>query len=162
MDENRKDDNFLQNSTNQILKTDENEFSKEASISELETNLNTQSLNDLSNTPESAFFNQNNNSESDINFENLENNTENSLNFEQTKNNIENNLNSEKTENDIDTNLNSEKINVEDANTTNCLALTIKEEHKLVAVKNVFIHSLKVTWKVIVSTVALHILKIFF
>ena len=46
--------------------------------------------------------------------------------------------------------------------TTNCLALTIKEEHKLVAVKNVFFHSLKVSWKVIASTIALHILKIFF
>ena len=45
---------------------------------------------------------------------------------------------------------------------TNCLALTIKEEHKLVAVKNVFFHSLKVSWKVIASTIALHILKIFF
>lgn len=55
-----------------------------------------------------------------------------------------------------------EKIDVETASTTNCLALTIKEEHKLVAVKNVCLHSLKVTWKVIASTIALHILKIFF
>ena len=68
------------------------------------------------------------------------------------------------TDNNIKTinNATPEKINFEDSNTTNCLALTIKEEHKLVAVKNVFIHSLKVTWKVIVSTVALNILKIFF
>lgn len=74
------------------------------------------------------------------------------------------------TETDMDTDIDNniinnaapEKINFEDSNTTNCLALTIKEEHKLVAVKNVFIHSLKVTWKVIVSTIALHILKIFF
>ena len=56
----------------------------------------------------------------------------------------------------------SEKIDTETASTTNCLALTIKEEHKLVAVKNVCLHSLKVTWKVIASTIALHILKIFF
>ena len=49
----------------------------------------------------------------------------------------------------------------ENINKTNCLALTIKEEHKLVAVKNVFLHSLKVTWKVVASTIALHILKIF-
>ena len=55
-----------------------------------------------------------------------------------------------------------EKIDVETASTTNCLALTIKEDHKLVAVKNVCLHSLKVTWKVIASTIALHILKIFF
>lgn len=55
----------------------------------------------------------------------------------------------------------TEKIEIEDANKTNCLALTIREEHKLVAVKNVFLHSLKSTWKVIVSTIALHILKLF-
>lgn len=59
-------------------------------------------------------------------------------------------------------NFETKKIELEDANKTNCLALTIKEEHKLVAVKNVFLHSLKVTWKVVVSTIALHILKIFF
>lgn len=51
--------------------------------------------------------------------------------------------------------------NIEEINKTNCLALTIKEEHKLVAVKNVFVHSLKVTCKVIASAIALHILKIF-
>jgi hypothetical protein len=56
----------------------------------------------------------------------------------------------------------SEKINVEDANTTNCLALTIKKDYKLVAVKNVFLHTLKVTWKVIVSTVTLTIFKYIF
>ena len=55
----------------------------------------------------------------------------------------------------------SERIDVEDSNTSNCLALTIKKEYKLVAIKNVFIHSLKVTWKVIVSTITLHILKLF-
>ena len=55
----------------------------------------------------------------------------------------------------------SERIDVEDSNTSNCLALTIKKEYKLVAIKNVFIHSLKVTWKVIVSTVTVHLLKLF-
>ena len=62
----------------------------------------------------------------------------------------------------LDPNDEPEKIETETASTTNCLALTIKEEHKLVAIKNVCIHSLKVTWKVIASTIALHILKIFF
>lgn len=61
-----------------------------------------------------------------------------------------------------DSNNSPEKIENQTASTTNCLALTIKEEHKLVAVKNVCLHSLKVTWKVIASTIALHILKIFF
>ncbi len=62
----------------------------------------------------------------------------------------------------IDSNNSPEKIENQAASTNNCLALTIKEEHKLVAVKNVCLHSLKVTWKVIASTIALHILKIFF
>ena len=61
-----------------------------------------------------------------------------------------------------DSNPETKKIETETFPTTNCLALTIKEEHKLVAVKNVFFHSLKVSWKVIASTIALHILKIFF
>ena len=56
----------------------------------------------------------------------------------------------------------TDEKNISEFPTTNCLALTIREEHKLVAVKNVFLHSLKVTWKVIVSTIALHILNLFF
>ncbi len=75
--------------------------------------------------------------------------------------------------NDIDSTQNNDRSSIESdssaeiienqtASTTNCLALTIKEEHKLVAVKNVFFHSLKVTWKVIASTIALHLLKLFF
>ena len=55
----------------------------------------------------------------------------------------------------------SEKIEIDDSNMTNCLALTIKEEYKLVKIKNIFIHSLKITWRVMVSTIALNILKIF-
>ena len=55
----------------------------------------------------------------------------------------------------------TETIDIKDANTSNCLALTIREEHKLVAVKNVFLHSIKVTWKVVVSAITLHLLKIF-
>lgn len=55
----------------------------------------------------------------------------------------------------------AETIDIKDANTSNCLALTIREEHKLVAVKNVFLHSIKVTWKVVVSAITLHLLKMF-
>ena len=61
-----------------------------------------------------------------------------------------------------DSNFEAKTIEADVFPTTNCLALTIKEEHKLVAVKNVFFHSLKVSWKVIASTIALHIFKIFF
>lgn len=52
-------------------------------------------------------------------------------------------------------------IKIEDANTTNCLALTIQKDHKLVAIKNVFFRSIRMSWKVIVSTIALGILKLF-
>ena len=52
-------------------------------------------------------------------------------------------------------------IEVKDANTTNCLALTIQEDHKLVAVKNVFIRSIRMSWKVIVSAVTLALIKLF-
>ena len=45
---------------------------------------------------------------------------------------------------------------------TNCLALTIKEEHKLLAIKNVATHSLKITWKVLLSTLSLTFFKIIF
>ncbi len=52
-------------------------------------------------------------------------------------------------------------IEVKDANTTNCLALTIQEEHKLVAVKNVFIRSIRMSWKVVVSAITLAIIRLF-
>lgn len=69
---------------------------------------------------------------------------------------------SEDSDSDVNTTLESEEtkeIELEDANISNCLALTIQEEHKLVAVKNVFLHTLKVTWKVVLSAITLQILK---
>ncbi len=56
----------------------------------------------------------------------------------------------------------AEPIDIDSSNTSNCLALTIRKEHKLVAVKNVFLHTIKVTWKVVVSTITLHVLNLFF
>ena len=86
-------------------------------------------------------------------------NTEPELNtVEKTDANTEKNIESSSK----DSNFEAKTIEADVFPTTNCLALTIKEEHKLVAVKNVFFHSLKVSWKVIASTIALHILKIFF
>ena len=46
-------------------------------------------------------------------------------------------------------------------NTTNCLALTIQKEHKLVAVKNVFLRSIRMSWKVVVSAITLAIIRLF-
>ena len=126
MDEFSKNDDLKQFSTNQILKTFNDENFENNDLTNIYNNFSEDINSDIS----------------------LQNNTETDMDTD--------------TDNNIINNAAPEKINFEDSNTTNCLALTIKEEHKLVAVKNVFIHSLKVTWKVIVSTIALHILKIFF
>ena len=52
-------------------------------------------------------------------------------------------------------------LNLEDSNTTNCLALTIQKDHKMVAVKNVFLRTLRMSWKVVVTTVTLALIKLF-
>lgn len=109
---------------------------------------------------ESFDINNNENHESILKEDSVENiSTERTSNIEENPvTNIEENVDT----NSLNTNNELEKVDTESASTTNCLALTIKEEHKLVAIKNVCLHSLKVTWKVIASTIALHILKIFF
>ena len=109
---------------------------------------------------ESFDINNNENHESILKEDSVENiSTERTSNIEENAvTNIEENVDT----NSLNTNNALEKVDTESASTTNCLALTIKEEHKLVAINNVCLHSLKVTWKVIASTIALHILKIFF
>lgn len=61
----------------------------------------------------------------------------------------------------IETPSESVDIKTEDANTTNCLALTIQENHKLIAIKNVFLRSIRMSWKVVVSAVTLALIKLF-
>ena len=61
----------------------------------------------------------------------------------------------------IETPSESVEIKTEDANTTNCLALTIQEDHKLIAIKNVFLRSIRMSWKVVVSAVTLALIKLF-
>ena len=61
----------------------------------------------------------------------------------------------------VETPSESVEIKTEDANTTNCLALTIQEDHKLVAFKNVFLRSIRMSWKVVVSAITLALLKLF-
>ncbi len=53
------------------------------------------------------------------------------------------------------------EIKTQDANTTNCLALTIQEDHKITALKNVFFRTIRMSWKVAVSTITLALLKLF-
>ena len=55
----------------------------------------------------------------------------------------------------IDTETKTEEID-----SVNCLALTIQEEHKLIAVKNVFLRSIKMSWKVVVSAITLTIIRL--
>lgn len=61
----------------------------------------------------------------------------------------------------IETPSESVELKTEDANTTNCLALTIQEDHKLIAIKNVFLRSIRMSWKVVVSAVTLALIKLF-
>ena len=74
---------------------------------------------------------------------------------------VENQQNENSPENLENSSSEPHTIEIEDANTTNCLALTIQNDHKLVAIKNVFFRSIRMTWKVIVSTITLSILKLF-
>ena len=73
--------------------------------------------------------------------------------FDETQEHLEENI--------LETPTESIEIKAEDANTTNCLALTIQEDHKLVAFKNVFLRSIRMSWKVVVSTITLALIKLF-
>lgn len=44
---------------------------------------------------------------------------------------------------------------------TNCLALTVKKEYKLVVIKNMVKKGLKVSWKIALSTFVMNFLKAF-
>lgn len=47
-------------------------------------------------------------------------------------------------------------------NTTNCLALTIKDDYKITSIVNIAIKSLRMSFKVFVSCTLLGIMKLFF
>lgn len=49
----------------------------------------------------------------------------------------------------------------EDPEVANCLALTVKKDYNLTIVKNVFIRTLKNTWRIALSIFTLNILKFF-
>lgn len=46
-------------------------------------------------------------------------------------------------------------------NTTNCLALTVRENYHMVVVKNVFKKSFRISWKVAVSIFVMNFLNMF-
>lgn len=85
--------------------------------------------------------------------------------IENNTNNIKENISDAIKENspEVSENTPSESVDIknEDANTTNCLALTIQEEHKLTAIKNVFFRTIRMSWKVAVSTITLALIKLF-
>lgn len=87
-------------------------------------------------------------------------NTTNSIVKDESNDSIINNENSPEVA-QMETPSESVDIKTEDANTTNCLALTIQENHKLIAIKNVFLRSIRMSWKVVVSAVTLALIKLF-
>ena len=55
----------------------------------------------------------------------------------------------------------NEQVSQENTSVTNCLALTIIEDHKLIAVKNVFLKTLRMSWKVAVTSITLALIRLF-
>ena len=53
------------------------------------------------------------------------------------------------------------ELDTQTANTSNCLALTIQKDHKLVAIKNIAFRSIRMSWKIIVSSISLGIMRLF-
>ena len=74
------------------------------------------------------------------------------------ENNIEN-----ASDNTIDTNLDDgdNKLNNDIDNTTNCLALTVRENYHVVVVKNFFRKSARMSWKVALSIFTINFLNMF-
>lgn len=44
---------------------------------------------------------------------------------------------------------------------TNCLALTVRENYQIVAVKNFFKKSFRISWKIVLSTITINFLNMF-
>lgn len=47
------------------------------------------------------------------------------------------------------------------ANTSDCLALTIRKEHRLIVVKKAFAKTILVSWKAVLTAIALSIINLF-
>lgn len=47
------------------------------------------------------------------------------------------------------------------SNNTNCLALTLKKEYRLVVVRNIATKIAKYSYKILLSVIALNVLKLF-
>ena len=62
----------------------------------------------------------------------------------------------------IDNSVIDENSEKEEAIEPNCLALTVRKDYNLSIIKNSFLTTLRVSWKVALSTFVLNILKLFF
>jgi len=91
-------------------------------------------------------------------------------NFEELmENNIENNLDNNEIVNEnlssniVSDNLNDEedKLNNDIDTTTDCLALTVRENYHVVVVKNFFKKSFRVSWKVALGMFTINFLNMF-
>lgn len=66
-------------------------------------------------------------------------------------NNLKTNIN-QNIEHDLNNNIDT---------STNCLALTVRENYQIVAVKNFFKKSFRISWKIVLSTVTINFLNMF-
>lgn len=62
----------------------------------------------------------------------------------------------------IDNSVIDENSEKEEAIEPNCLVLTVRKDYNLSIIKNSFLTTLRVSWKVALSTFVLNILKLFF
>lgn len=66
-------------------------------------------------------------------------------------NNLKTNIN-QNIEHDLNNNIDT---------STNCLALTVRENYQIVAVKNLLKKSFRISWKIVLSTVTINFLNMF-
>lgn len=108
---------------------------------------------------------ENENNNQPINLDNTTSTQTNTNIYTDIESSIENlfqNLDSIYNENNVESQTeNNEKI-IEENNISNCLALTIKEDYKLTSKTNRILRSLRMSFKVFVSTLTLNIIKFFF
>ena len=97
--------------------------------------------------------------------DNLESETlhEETINTDNTEsiNNLNNNIDTNFINNEEVISKDSEDTVFQNAEVVNSLALTIKKDYSLAIAKNIFIKTLRSTWKIVLSTFTLNFLKFF-
>ena len=80
--------------------------------------------------------------------------------FQKQVETIDTDINTESSIANSDSEINSE-VTSENTEVANCVALTVKKDYNLTIVKNVFMRTLKNTWKIALSVFTLNVLKFF-